>query len=474
MFRFLIRALTIGFAVLPACDEGAVEPVFEGEIMAVLAGRVTSPDGAPVVEALVTISLPCAPRSSSCTTSGGALTDETGRFVRWFRQDGHPYTATAEVIAKPATGQGYDLGMVVREVEARFQPVPPADTTFVELELPPNESDSRRPIWVQEISFRALPGPLLADADYVYVSSPGGIAAFNGETGEYLWAEDASLGLAGFPFDVVGGVVVVGREDILNGRRSSNGGLLWTRQGVPNRGLTTAEPDLLFASDGDSIAAYDPQTGDTRWTRALPTQGRATIESTEDVVCAGQAIVGGILIACWRISDGLSLWSRPFERALWLAVVGDRVVVPAGESQGESGWTGVDARTGTTLWRSALPSTGPPAISRDTGNIYSCTQGGASECLAVQVEDGVAVWRKSLDEEVNPPATGGGNVSVVPRSDSGPASLLVLDADSGELRERIDPDPLDDFGFCATPAVSGEMVFVFGCYGYIYAFRVGL
>lgn len=469
--RVLATAIPCVLA-LSACDDGAIEPIFEGEIMAVLAGRVSALDGAPVAGATLLISVPCAPDSSSCTISGGAVTDEMGHFVRPFNHDGRPYIAAAEVVAKPPIGQGYDLGMVVRVVEASFQPVPPADTTFVDFVLPPNQSDSRRPIWVQGVSFRALTRPLTADDENVYLSSPGGVAALDRETGEYLWVEGVSGGLVGLPYAVVGGVVVMARDDALSGLRSSTGELLWTRQGVPNDALTAAEPDQLFATSGDSIAAYDIRTGTTRWTRPLSRKGRVAIDAGEGVVCSTQQLLDAVHIECWNIADGNSLWSRILGLAPWLVVIGDRVVLPAGEGQKETGWIGLDPWTGRTIWKSNLPATGRPAVLKEMSLLYACTDEGA-ECLAVRMADGMTVWRSGFDEVMNPPAVGSGNLYVVPQVDTDPESLLVLDINTGQQRERIDPDPLDDRGFCNTPAVSGDMVFLFGCYGYLYAFRLG-
>jgi outer membrane protein assembly factor BamB len=291
------------------------------------------------------------------------------------------------------------------------------------------------------------------------------------ETGEFLWHEGSTSGLVGPIYDIVPGVVVMGRGNSLSGFRSSTGEVLWTREAVPNAALAATGPDQLFASDGDSLASYNPQTGMTRWTRPLPSQGRVTISGDEDVVCVGQTIVGGALVGCWRVSDGLFLWSRPFGAAAWVVVAEGRVLLPAGEDGG-SGWTGLDAATGAILWMNSLPRTGPPAVSGDTGVVYACTEGGSSECIAVRVADGATVWRRGFQAQMNPPAVGEGNVYLVRFSEPDQPSLLVLDSGSGDLRERIDPDPLDEFGFCGTPATNADWVFLFGCYGYVYAFRV--
>jgi outer membrane protein assembly factor BamB len=474
LFNLRLALAMAGVVALTACKgETVVEPAVDGGVMVVIAGRVTTTDGLPAVGTPVEIIVPCLPTPTTCRRYASAATDETGRFMRSFQEDGPPFGGPADVIARPHIGQGYSLGMTQQTVEVSFQPVPPADTTFVELQLPPNESDSRRPLWVQHISFRAMGRPLRADGGNVYASTPGGIAAMDPETGGYLWEKGASGGLAGFPYVVVGGVVVIAGNDVLIGIRSSTGDPLWTRQSVPSLALTTNEPDQLFATDGESITAYDPQTGATRWVRPLPPGGSVSIGVGDGVVCAERRIVSPDVasIECWSASQGESLWSRVIAEPTWLVVTDERVVLPAGETPGETGWIALDARTGATIWKSNLPSTHSPAISKEGGRLYTCTREG-TECFAIQTTDGMTVWRKSFDDAVGSPAIGIRNVYVVANVPD-PASLLVLDVDTGEIRERIDPDPLDPYGFCGVPAAYDDMVFVFGCWGYVYAFRVG-
>lgn len=481
-FTLLRRPGAFALAMIPAillvsCEDATrVEPVFNGEIMAVIAGRITDREGVPVPGAVVFFSYPCPGMPSTCTTSTAILTDEAGRFVAVFEETGTPLTTRAEVTARPPIGRGYVLGQTtIAGLKMSFQPAPAADTTFAALSLPSNHSESRRPVWVQEISFRALTRPLKADAEHVYFSSPGGVAALDRESGEYLWQEGSAPGLVGLPYALVDGIVVMARDEVLSALRSSDGELLWTRHGDPNLALTTTEEDGLFATDGESIAAYDHRTGAIRWENPLQPGGRVAMAAGEGLVCVERLVVSPAFarIECWSVSDGEPRWSRFIGLSAWHVITGGRVVLAGGETERERGWIGLDLNTGETIWKSALPPAGDPVISAGGQTLYACSSHGSGtpECLAVRVADGTIAWRRSLEEEVSPAAIGEGALYVLQR---GPLlnPLLVLDPGSGVVRERIDADPLDEGSFCGTPAAGDDMVFVFGCHGYIYAFRV--
>lgn len=296
------------------------------------------------------------------------------------------------------------------------------------------------------------------------------MAALDRETGETLWeaGEVGTVGLVGLPYVVANGVIVVARDDALVGLRATSGQVLYVREGTVTDVLTDSDPDGLFATDGETIVSYDPLTGATRWTAALEGGGDVLLSAGRDLVCAERLVspLTASRVTCYDSSDGSVRWSRLIHPPPWIAITGTRVVV-AGLELGEgSGWMGLDPETGETVWKNAGLSGNGPAIARQGDALYAC----ARECIAVRVSDGGVLWRRSLDQEVGSPAIGGESIFVVGFL-SAQNPLYILDNSSGVLRDQIVPDSTEPSGFCGTPATSGDLLFVFGCRGTLYAYR---
>lgn len=475
-FAPFLFAVLVG-SLLSACSEAPlVAPVEQGavdSVQVVIGGRVTDPSGAPVAGAVVVVrtSCPMGP-SDPCAVSTTRSADEEGRFVAWFeRRWNRPLPAVAEVVARPPIGRGYFLGDASLEgVEVEYQPKPAADTTSVELTLPSARSASRSPEWVRNLSHRLLARPLTVDSRRVYGSGPGCVGALDRFTGATLWCEGSAPGLAGLPYVVVDEVVAMSRGETFSGLRASSGEVLWTRAGVPNHPFVGEEGHGLAATDGMTIAVYDPETGATRWDAPIE-QGRdVNLAMGSGVVCAERLVAppGDARIQCWDAFDGEFGWSRFIGSPGWIGIAGERIVLSGGETERESGWIALDKETGATVWKSPLPARSG-SFSETGDRVFACS---GSECVAVRIRDGSIVWRRTLQGEAGSPVVGGGRVYVVVRSENR-GSLYVLDAASGGSHERIDPDPFDLGGFCARPAVHEDWVYVFGCSGHLYAFEVG-
>lgn len=329
---------------------------------------------------------------------------------------------------------------------------------------PGNGSNLTEPVWARSISHRALAQPLRADASRVYVSTRDGVAAVDRETGELVWEALPTIGLVGPPYVVTSGIVVIALEQTLIGLRASDGELLYERTDTPAQALTNAEPDGLFATNGETVVvSYDPETGTTRWSAPLDQGENVKLYAGSDLVCA----VSVSQLTCFKVSDGSRLWSRLVHAPPWLAISDTHVIV-AGLEFGEGpGLMALDSETGEPAWKNpGLPGSGS-ALSAGGDVFFAC----ATECVAVRVSDGQELWRASLGQEVGAPTVGDDSVFVVGfLGEQNP--LFLLDATSGLVGDTILPDMSEPSGFCGTAATSEALLFVFGCRGTLYAYQI--
>lgn len=471
LFRVSVACVLIGTG---ACaDDGLLEPVGGGPpegYEVVVSGRVLRWDGTPPGD----VSLHAVVhRGTIMSSTGAGPVDESGRFTFVHRREVGPATVTVDLNARPRIGGGYDLGAAsMKGLEVRYQPIPAADTTFVEIVLPPGRSESRRPEWVREIDFRALSTPLRAGPSRVYFSAPSGVAALDRNTGEGLWQKGSSGGLAGLDFVVAGDVVAMARRDVLTGVRAGTGEVLWTIPiGLPLHSFAAAETTPIVAADRDILHGYDPESGALVWTRPLGIGGRVNVAIGSGLACAERLVSppADARIECFDAATGSPRWERFVGSPGGLAIAPGRVVLAGGESGREPGWTGLDSTTGTTVWKSPeMDGLGGPILSDDGVVAVGCASEPGGGCVALRTADGTVLWHVELDGLVDGPAVAGGSVYAV--AGERPRPLFVLDLATGAVAERIDPDPLDAGGFCAAPAARDGMVFVFGCSGYVYAF----
>ena len=457
-----LRSIACPFLIVAsACNGSPAEPVPPNEpfdnVRIVVAGRVLDTAGTPVAEAFVNVTAQwfCG-TGDECQTGTSAATDPEGRFVIRIDKDFQvEFPARAEIQIRPPLGLGYVLGSAtVTDLETAFQRIPVADTTFVDVVLPRNSVDSRRPVRILEVGHRTT--DLRLDADRLYMSGPGGVAAIDQSTGEWLWQEGSTGGLAGPRYVLVGGTAVMAHQGTLTALRAVDGEVLWSRSVPFDRSLTAGDDARFFASDGSNIAAFDLATGATRWTRELIGSGNVVIAASEDLVCA--EILA--FVECWEPSTGDPVWSAPTDFANWFAIVGDRVILGA-----ESGWTALDGETGAVLWQTAVMTLNSPAVVERGHSVFGCS---STECLAVRMSDGEIAWRTAIPDPASP-ATDGESVYVVSWLDD-MSSVYVLDVVTGATRERFLPDPFYG-GFGGTPTVGEDLVYVYGGLGHLYAFE---
>lgn len=437
------------------------EPV--DPIEAIVAGLVTDSEGRPVPWAQVLISETCIVEPDSGCPETTHTTNADGEFWVPFEpilQGSH--TVRMSVTVVPPVGKGYVLGKAtIVDLIVRSHPPPVTDPTFVHVVLPPNTVDSRQPIRVQLDYHRR--SDLRGDAERFYLSDPyGGAAAIDPATGDWLWQAGGSGGLTGPQYALLGDRVVIAGPHIpfpsLAGLilvEASDGELVWVRDAVPHQTLAVSAPDGLYASENGVVMAFDPETGGTRWTQELIGNGQAALAASTELVC------GEILayVECWEPATGERVWARPTDFGSWLAIAGDVVILGS-----QIGWTAMDARTGDIVWEASISAGPPPIVPPDGESVFACAD---SACFSIRTDDGGLVWRTTFADSVSAPAVEGGSLYVRVGEESR-SSIYVLDVLSGEILERILPDPFDH-GFCGDPAVTSEYLAIFGC-GSFYTF----
>jgi len=464
---FLIQGLVLSCDNANTFEPDAPSGSGEG-VEIVIVGEVIRQNGTAVEEALIGTVITHGVEQIVITQR----TDSEGRFEINHR-DARTALGPAQVQlqARPEIGEGYQLGITEANLEVEFQPIPASDTTFVQLVLPPNSTESRRPVWVAPISFRATTRPLRTDADHVFYSVPAGVTALDIETGDQLWrAGNAGVSLAGLPYSVVGDVVIVARQNIITGLSATSGAVLWSNMGGPVFPFAVSEPDGLVATDGTTLASFSAHSGALLWEVPIQQGGDPALSLDKNLVCIERLVSppASARIECFTRSSGSFLWARFIGSPDWMTVTDHGIFLAGGDSERELGWIAVDPETGRTIWQSDIRGDQGPAIRESLELIIACNRS-PSHCVAVRTSNGELLWQKSFDHAVGAPSTSQEFVYVV--AGESPKSLFVLDALSGELQERIDPDPHDAGGFCATPAVQNGRIFVFGCDGFLYAFN---
>lgn len=210
------------------------------------------------------------------------------------------------------------------------------------------------------------------------------------------------------------------------------------RHGASGGGLAAADGRLYVATGFGTMAALNPSTGQTVWSKTLdtPPHSAPTAAGGRIFVVSVDNVVYGI-----NGTDGAELWSYRGipETAGFLsnaapAVSGDRVVVPF--SSGEV--MAFNAETGDPIWLDALTRSARfSAVSGlndvsarpvvDRGVVYAVSVSG--RMIAVNLSDGERIWTRNVASAYTP-IVAGDAVYVVTLDDE----AVALDRSTGDVR----------------------------------------
>lgn len=293
--------------------------------------------------------------------------------------------------------------------------------------------------------------------------------------GEIVWEENTTgSGLIGPAYLVVDGVVVAAHDGLV-GFRAQDGERLWAALESAPQVMTAAEQEGLFTTDGEDLVAVDILTGIERWRTPLADGGLVNLGSGAGLICAERLIFapGDARVECFSSSDGSRRWVRFVGTAQWVAIARGLVILAGGEEEGEPGWIALNPDTGETVWVTSqdLPSLGPEISEGDV--IYTCGDPSQTrrDCAAVRAEDGAVLWQRGLaGVPVSAPVLGGESLYVIVLLDDGRQVLFALERTTGSIRSQLDPGE-EVRGFCANPETIGNLVFAFGCAGYLLAYE---
>lgn len=233
------------------------------------------------------------------------------------------------------------------------------------------------------------------------------------------------------------------------------GALRWEAQ-RPLRPIAPAfSADLVLASTGDGLAAFDRRSGRLRWEATL---GERT---NTPAVAAGTAVV-----TTWEgslagidLRDGKVRWRAKLGgNSLGPPAAAGTVVAATFATQVNSGAVAVDAASGRQRWRVALPTggTSAPAVVAVPGAGHVVVMaGGDLGAHGLSLEDGSERWRTTIEgagsPEVPPLALGGGKVLVAHRL----GGMAMLDARDGAEEWTAQSDQAAVTGGPAGPGPNG-------------------
>lgn len=321
-------------------------------------------------------------------------------------------------------------------------------------------------LWSREAFILA---PMWGGDERRFFVAAGGIYALDPESGSPLW--DSPGGRVGPEFQVIGDLLVV-EQGGLKGVRAADGTAIWDRPGAPVGGVLGTVSEGVVSTDGEVLAAFDLGTGRERWRVTLEPGGGVNMAVGEGVACTERLSPrGDAVVQCFRADDGTPIWTRRMESAAWIAIVGGLLVLAGGEIVAEPGWVAVKPATGETVWkRTDLPVLWA-VHERGRGILVACDSG-SGRCFAVRASDGSVVWEASIGADLGGMIAASGRLLVFAPPYPLTDTIHVIDLETGARRGAIVSDHPGVTGFCSGPAVSGDRMLVYGCGGFLLAYRL--
>lgn len=271
---------------------------------------------------------------------------------------------------------------------------------------------------------------------------------------------------------------------------ATTGVRLWERRvGASVHGAPAAASGLvLFTAVDGTLHAVDAASGAERW-RADLLEGLGPMDGW---LYAGPTIAGDVVYAGHRLrfeardlASGALLWRTAPAPAIAMpnahahpAVFGDRVVAAFGRVA--DGVVGLDATTGETRWQLGGPPSYASPLLDGEGRLFL----GGSDTLvrATDAASGELLWSRKLVGPVNDWSAGMAAAGALAHGrlylPTMWGGFFAIDATDGEVRWRVDAAPsvlhTNHYqslarSFPATPAVTGDIVWIGGADGLLRA-----
>lgn len=221
-------------------------------------------------------------------------------------------TATGADVWRTSAGAALSAGV---GYDGRVAAVVTRDNELVALE-------AGRTLWRQRLSAYSLTAPLVAGGRVFVLGADRAVLAFDGQTGRRLWVQQRPgealvLRQAGVLL-AVGDTLVAGLSGKLVGLHPLNGSVRWEAPIASPRGTNDVERlvDLVapVSREGDVVCArafqaalgcVDAARGAVLWSK--PAAGHVGVQGDAKLVFA---VESDGMVAAWRRSDGVRLWSQ--------------------------------------------------------------------------------------------------------------------------------------------------------------------
>ena len=364
---------------------------------------------------------------------------------------------------------------------------------------PANEWRAPRPKVVWSVDTGGSPiwaGIERANDGTLYVANENGVLHAISGGGQLRWKFETGKAIRAQPRVLGGGVYLHSDSGFLYRLDARTGAEIWrvrvdtgsdprlpthekgTRWDRYGSSVVADQKHLYLASRDKHLYALDLKTGREAWRIAAGDIMTATPALYRDLVVFA-AYDGKVSAVSAR--DGAPRWTFDAKLAVPgdLTVSGDRVL--AGSRSYDL--ISLNAATGKEQWRhyywfSWIES--PPVV-RD-GVVYTGSSD-ATNIYAINVSDGVSRWKTAVPgyswqrPAVDAKTVVVGTVGAGPFPGARAGSLLALDRDTGAIRwVHLDPPSGDaakkDWGFGASPVISGGLVYAADLDGRVYAFEL--
>jgi outer membrane protein assembly factor BamB len=191
------------------------------------------------------------------------------------------------------------------------------------------------------------------------------------------------------------GIVVARSNEQVQGRRLTDGELLWKAPGgTPDFGSVPATDGstVFFGVSGSGLSAVDLHSGEPRWSTPIPTQ---VTTPAPLVLPGGDVVYGGGGLARYDEATGRQEWQHPDLHLVAPPAHDDGTVLAAGISPaGPPLFVAVDAATGRRLWEHEM--TDPPYYLAPAASDGVVVGVDARTVVARDVRTGAELWTVAL------------------------------------------------------------------------------